>query len=273
MNYWSFKIADQQLYSDELGKTYVYDNTHSVKVAPGDRFVYLEKRGHGKLCFLGAGEIADVKQRPAAAVEQHSDRVTRVFTAVLSNVEMFATPIDISRAPAGMTNRVAIGLSANLNNDGLSLSMKPIAAEWYFRILALANYAGAPNGPPAHPATGMDWDDVSGSEGNPILVTHKRRERRPGLVARKKELVLHQTGKLECEVCGFNFATRYGEFGSDYIECHHIVPLADAKPGQMTRLTDLALVCANCHRILHRSGASIEELRAAWLKMQPVSGL
>jgi 5-methylcytosine-specific restriction protein A len=36
------------------------------------------------------------------------------------------------------------------------------------------------------------------------------------------------------------------------IEAHHILPLAQAG-ATTTRLADLALVCSNCHRMLHRA--------------------
>ncbi|WP_433917182.1 HNH endonuclease [Streptomyces sp. NBC_01744] len=35
------------------------------------------------------------------------------------------------------------------------------------------------------------------------------------------------------------------------MECHHVVPLHEAGEGQ-TKLSDLALICSNCHRIIHR---------------------
>jgi 5-methylcytosine-specific restriction enzyme A len=34
-------------------------------------------------------------------------------------------------------------------------------------------------------------------------------------------------------------------------EAHHLVPLASAVE-RKTQLRDMALVCANCHRIIHR---------------------
>jgi hypothetical protein len=42
MTHWIFKVADQGLYPDEPGEKYVYDNTHSVRVARGDVFLYLD---------------------------------------------------------------------------------------------------------------------------------------------------------------------------------------------------------------------------------------
>ncbi|MGF7234005.1 MAG: HNH endonuclease [Frankia sp.] len=67
---------------------------------------------------------------------------------------------------------------------------------------------------------------------------------------------------LRCEVCGFDFEKTYGSRGAGYIECHHIVPLHTT--GQRaTKLDDLALICANCHRMIHRGTPwlSPDELR------------
>jgi len=110
-----------------------------------------------------------------------------------------------------------------------------------------------------------DWLDQDGvSEGTPILKAHLRRERRSADLARKlKQSTLKRTGRLACVVCEFDFAATYGPKGLGYIEAHHIVPLGEAKEAVITRVSDLALVCANCHRMLHRSGgSSLEDLRS-----------
>jgi 5-methylcytosine-specific restriction protein A len=59
-------------------------------------------------------------------------------------------------------------------------------------------------------------------------------------------------GEVSCEVFSFDFLEFYGELGRGFAECHHIVPLVEAAFSRMTRLSDLAIVCANCHRMLHR---------------------
>jgi 5-methylcytosine-specific restriction protein A len=100
-------------------------------------------------------------------------------------------------------------------------------------------------------------------EGRILLRTHQTRERNSKAIKDKKAEVLRKTGTLLCEVCNFNFQAMYGERGREFIECHHTVPLAELTPGQKTRIADLALVCANCHRMLHRGGLiSINDLRA-----------
>ena len=55
---------------------------------------------------------------------------------------------------------------------------------------------------------------------------------------------------IACEVCEFDFAVTYGEGGSGYIECHHIVPL-HVSGAARRKLSDPALLCANCHRMIH----------------------
>jgi hypothetical protein len=97
-----------------------------------------------------------------------------------------------------------------------------------------------------------DVADVSVAEGRELLRLHRTRERKRSLVARKKRQVLAQTGRLACEACEFDFAAVYGQLGVGFAECHHTQPLAQKSGERRTTLTDLAVVCANCHRMLHR---------------------
>lgn len=69
----------------------------------------------------------------------------------------------------------------------------------------------------------------------------------------QKGQALHRHGRLTCEACGFDFAHTYGALGDGYIECHHLTPLSDSGNARAA-IGDLALVCSNCHRMLHRNG-------------------
>jgi hypothetical protein len=64
-----------------------------------------------------------------------------------------------------------------------------------------------------------------------------------------------------CEVCGFNFEKTYGAIGYEYIIAHHLKPIASGL--SKTTLDDIALVCANCHAMIHQQNPpiSIEDLR------------
>ena len=70
----------------------------------------------------------------------------------------------------------------------------------------------------------------------------------------------------KCMVCGFDFGEVYGEHGAGYIEVHHLRPVSNLK--KETRINpkaDMAVVCSNCHRMLHREKGKVlspEDLRA-----------
>ncbi|MGC5001176.1 HNH endonuclease [Streptomyces sp. DT203] len=101
------------------------------------------------------------------------------------------------------------------------------------------------------PQEAEEEDDSSAPEGRLLTRRHKIRERDNGLRKRKIDAVLRQGHGLACEACGFDFEATYGPRGAGYIECHHVVPLHEAGEGR-TKLSDLALICANCHRMIHR---------------------
>lgn len=98
----------------------------------------------------------------------------------------------------------------------------------------------------------VDEYDDDFAEGRLLFRAHITRERNPALVKQAKKRTLKRAGKLVCEVCGFDFGATYGLLGEHYIECHHVVPVSQLAPGSKTRLKDIALLCSNCHRMIHR---------------------
>jgi 5-methylcytosine-specific restriction protein A len=105
--------------------------------------------------------------------------------------------------------------------------------------------------------------ELAAFEGRLLLRAHVARERNQALARKKKESAAAFDPRLPCEVCSFSFQDRYGDAGKGFIECHHVVPLAAAAPRRVT-MKDLALVCPNCHRMLHRGAPppGIAQLRA-----------
>jgi predicted HNH restriction endonuclease len=115
--------------------------------------------------------------------------------------------------------------------------------------------------PKSVPSLVGDADDYEASEWRSRLHTRLERERDNRLVRLKKEKVLRETGKLACECCGFDFCVQYGELASGFAECHHRRPVSKLRKGEKTTLPSLAVVCANCHRVLHRNeGLTVEKL-------------
>ncbi len=95
------------------------------------------------------------------------------------------------------------------------------------------------------------------------MVIHRHRESRlrAAKIAKAKFL---NNGILKCEVpgCGFDFAEVYGSVGVDYVQVHHLLPLSLGDGERETTMLDLAIVCANCHAMIHRGGEcrSLESL-------------
>jgi hypothetical protein len=89
-------------------------------------------------------------------------------------------------------------------------------------------------------------------EGRMVAAMHYRRERNPQLVRKAKARFLRIHGRLYCEVCTFDFKGFYGDLGEGFVEAHHSVPLRSLTEEAKTRVEDLRMVCANCHRMLHK---------------------
>jgi len=84
--------------------------------------------------------------------------------------------------------------------------------------------------------------------------------------AKLRQMALEFHG-YSCKVCGFDFEKNYGRWGKGFAEVHHIKPLAELNGKIMVTnpKTDLVVVCANCHKMIHRKKGitlSVDELKA-----------
>ncbi|OAB44172.1 HNH endonuclease [Paenibacillus glacialis] len=89
-------------------------------------------------------------------------------------------------------------------------------------------------------------------EGRIAYVLHRKIERKPQLIKDAKELFIKKNGRLYCEACGFDFLEKYGERGSEFIEGHHKKLVSEMKVGEKTKIEDIAMLCSNCHRMIHK---------------------
>lgn len=108
-------------------------------------------------------------------------------------------------------------------------------------------------------------DDNAFIEGKKNLRLHVIRERNPQVIKKAIEEYKKKFGKLVCEICSFNFEEKYGDIGKDFIEGHHTIPVSELEDGEKTKAEDIALVCSNCHKMLHR--------KRPWLKTSQLKEL
>lgn len=102
-------------------------------------------------------------------------------------------------------------------------------------------------------------------EGKEFEIKHKTRERNQALIKKAKDSFKQKHGSIFCEVCNFAFNKKYGEVGNDFIEAHHTVPISQLSEETKSKVEDIALVCSNCHRMLHR--------KRPWLEMKQLMQL
>lgn len=82
-------------------------------------------------------------------------------------------------------------------------------------------------------------------------VYHRKIER--NRTAAKNAKALHGT---RCQACDLKFEERYGVIGSNFIEAHHLKPIASLEEGVAVTYdvaADFAVLCANCHRMIYRT--------------------
>ena len=110
-------------------------------------------------------------------------------------------------------------------------------------------------------------DELSGEfpEGRIIERKHVVRERNPIIISIVKANFKKKHGRLFCQACNFDFEKIYGPIGKNFIEAHHTIPISEMKPGDKTKPEDIALLCSNCHKMVHK--------KRPWLSMEKLSSV
>lgn len=106
---------------------------------------------------------------------------------------------------------------------------------------------------------GMDWDEEEFFEGRLLTALHKKKERHRNIRA-KLLASRRKRGALTCDMCRCETSSTKVKFEDAAFEAHHMLPMSMAME-RKTQLKDMALLCANCHRLLHRAIA----LNGQWL--------
>jgi hypothetical protein len=107
-------------------------------------------------------------------------------------------------------------------------------------------------------------EEITGKEGRLLTRLHSYKERdRPFSKKVKKHYKGVLGGKLRCMACDMVPIEKYGGNGDKCIEAHHKIPIEELQPDSVTRVEDMAVICASCHRIVHskKPCLTIEEVR------------
>jgi predicted HNH restriction endonuclease len=112
--------------------------------------------------------------------------------------------------------------------------------------------ADSTTGEPSRSTTWIEEDEESFLEGRDAYRLHRTRERNSKVITVAKRTRAQADPLLRCEICGFSFIETYGQLGQGFIEAHHTIPISQLSGEIATKAKDIALVCSNCHRMLHK---------------------
>ena len=112
-------------------------------------------------------------------------------------------------------------------------------------------------------ASGTTEGIIEGIERETKIISRSRN-------ARLRRAALKRSNGL-CEACGTDFSTLFGGIGLRTLQVHHRQQLALRTVPTVTSPDDLAVVCANCHAMIHadpKAALEVELLRGLWATLR-----
>lgn len=240
--------ARQSAAGDLVNKRWSSGNT--TRITAGDR-VFLIRLGAEPRGIVASGWACG---EPRPDTHWDAERAERDETALFVEAE-YECVLDPETQPPLPHSELLRRLPEFNWSPQASGHQVPAAVARVLEEMWLSHVGGpvAPNDP-----------EVAAYEGEVrlLVVRHRRREQR--LRSEKIQHALQTRGRLVCEVpgCGFDFEEVYGPGARGFAHVHHLEPLHSQDTPRLTRLADLAIVCANCHAFIHLGG-----------KCRPLAGL
>jgi 5-methylcytosine-specific restriction protein A len=242
----------------------VFDPFVTTTAQEGYYAVYLF-RGDGASVVLSLNQATTaVRDRVGARYREVLERTARLYRDLLADAggTTIGGPIDLGGTKSLTRGYEAGNIAAIEYRRGEVPGDDVLAADLDHMLGLYAELVTTHDAlAEAAQASEDDGQHETGAEGDRFR-WHKRVERNSRLANAAKKV--HGT---TCQACGFSFADAYGDLGVGYIEAHHLIPVAELaeRPREVSSVTDFAVVCANCHRMLHRSAGrvmSISELKS-----------
>ncbi|HEY7341086.1 MAG TPA: HNH endonuclease [Ktedonobacterales bacterium] len=280
-HYWSVSTVEEHQQDQAEGNfcSAVFSNRFSAKgLRPGD-YLYELSIKDGVLYVLCRLRISEVRGRtqPLSPGERVSDNWNE--EAIVENGEATPlrllsnqVPIDVTERIECITNEGVKGLTfeapGKLDRQTLRVPreltehsaalLDGVIADFEERLLSPISDALLLS---IEADIETESQQEQFEEGKQTAALVNRYERNPRLRARV--IQMHGT---RCQACGFSFRETYGEHGGDFIEVHHKRPISSYGGVELVDpRTDMAVLCSNCHRMIHRNPSSclsVEQLRA-----------
>ncbi|MHB8089373.1 MAG: HNH endonuclease [Anaerolineaceae bacterium] len=252
MSFWIFRGNREDFDIDTYLKDYksiywaVRHPKHQYEMQLGDKVFIWRSKGKSKDPYgvVALGEICELPKHKSLVTHPEFlvDRLwkTKEVSSVKVGLTLKSVRLSLDEGMIEheffLGNPILSGMQLIKARQGTNFYLSP---EQFNAVLSLWNGESEDE----------DVAEYSALEDKTKLILHKKRERNRTLVKKAKEDFLKKNGSIFCEACGISFKKIYG---FDYIEVHHKKPLSEIKSGEITKLSDLVLLCANCHRAVHR---------------------
>lgn len=254
---------DQSAWDDRTGALYHFPKRYAGLLATGTQVAYYKgrmrdasfaaKRMATEPHYFGVGTIG--------RVFPDSTSTKGDLFACIDGYAQFDEPV-VLRRDGEYLERIPESKRSNYWRD----AVRAIDEATYRAIvtgrelLEPDDYYGNGNLLETNEAAGVYESALEGNRELRFVATYERKR-----ALRLQAIAIHG---LTCVCCGFNFAERYGDYGTGMIHIHHRVPISErGGPVKVDPATDLVPVCANCHGVIHRRRdrtLSVEEVKAMY---------
>ena len=235
MNYWIFKISDQDQFPDRDFEMYVFDRRHSISVRSGDAFVYLDKRKN-RFGFIGHGQVSEVLSGAEIQLRLANYDIATDFVALLDDCVRYSHLLDVKGSTKqGKTHRAILGVT-DASRNGWSRSIARLSQTTYERIVDLA-----------YQQLCVDVDPLVGDE-HAIPDDWSYSRRRHNLAGFRRTVLDRQNHM--CAICGTSL--------EGVLDVAHIIGYAIDIANRANPANGIVL-CAFCHRAFDKGVFQIQE--------------
>jgi predicted HNH restriction endonuclease len=252
-NYAVLVQNDESKWDDIKGELYHYPNIYRSILTPGCKIIYYKGRmtnpafvGHrlsAEAHYFGIGVIG------TSIIDSESHRKDH-YCEILDYREFEeAVPMKVGK-------EYLEPIPDSKKSNYWRFGVREITKMTYERILGNAKTKGYE---PSLPSPHQELESFQPIEGGKKARFSAYYERNP--FYRNRAIEIHG---VTCMACGFNFRDHDGELGNGFINVHHNKPISETGPTRINPQTDLSVLCANCHAMIHRNKnqtLSVGELR------------
>lgn len=157
----------------------------------------------------------------------------KIGSIILDEIFMFEEPIYLSKIGIDFSNAIVSGKTITIEEVNAILGSIDVEIDYV--------------------EDDENLEDIELEEGEKIKKVINSRKRNKKARELKFEQIIKRYGKVVCEVCN--------EDDIVVLDVHHDkVQVFNMKEGHKTKLSDLRVVCANCHRKVHGHKLTVDEL-------------